>query len=84
MVTAFLDHGLSHIIVCNGHSTNEPLIGQVAHKILRERGIMIASLNLWRMIPDSVWQEMHGAGPRARAATAPIPSPRSVSISRPN
>ncbi|MBU0823800.1 MAG: creatininase family protein [Alphaproteobacteria bacterium] len=68
MVTAFLDHGLSHIIVCNGHSTNEPLIGQVAHKIRRERGIMIASLNLWRMIPDSVWQEMHGAGAaRARS-----------------
>lgn len=67
MVTAFLDHGLSHIIVCNGHSTNAPLIAQVAHKIRRERGVMIASLNLWRMIPDSLWQEVHGAGaPRAR------------------
>ena len=30
MVTAFLDHGLSHIIICNGHSTNAPLIAQVA------------------------------------------------------
>ncbi|GAA0860665.1 creatininase family protein [Sphingopyxis soli] len=62
MVTAFLDHGLSHIVVCNGHSTNAPLIAQVAHKIRRERGIMIASLNLWRMIPDSLWEEVHGAG----------------------
>lgn len=62
MVTAFLDHGLSHIIVCNGHSTNAPLIAQVAQKLRRERGIMIASLNLWRMIPDSLWEEVHGAG----------------------
>src|SRR3546814_11191502 len=23
---------------------------------------MIASLNLWRMIPDSRWDEVHGAG----------------------
>src|SRR3546814_8232235 len=62
MVTAFLDHGLSHIIICNGHSTNAPLIAQVAQKVRRERGIMIASLNLWRMIPDSLWDEVHGAG----------------------
>lgn len=60
MVTAFLDHGLSHIIICNGHSTNAPLIAQAAQTIRRERGIMIASLNLWRMIPDSLWQEVHG------------------------
>src|SRR3546814_16040018 len=32
MVTAFLDHGLSHIIICNGHSTNAPLIAQVAQR----------------------------------------------------
>ncbi|QNO25618.1 creatininase family protein [Sphingopyxis sp. OPL5] len=62
MVTAFLDHGLSHIIICNGHSTNAPLIAQVAQKVRRERGIMIASLNLWRMIPDSLWDEVHGTG----------------------
>ncbi len=62
MVTAFLDHGLSHIIICNGHSTNAPLIAQVAQKVRREHGVMIASLNLWRMIPDSLWEEVHGAG----------------------
>ena len=61
MVTAFLDHGLRHIIVCNGHSTNAPLIAQVAHAIRRQRGIMIASLNLWRMIPDGLWHDVHGA-----------------------
>lgn len=62
MVVAFLDHGLSHIIICNGHSTNAPLIAQVAQKLRRERGIMIASLNLWRMIPDSLWEDVHGSG----------------------
>lgn len=67
MVIAFLDHGLSHIIICNGHSTNAPLIAQVAQKLRRERGIMIASLNLWRMIPDSLWEQVHGtASARAR------------------
>jgi len=61
MIGSLLDHGLSHIVICNGHSTNAPLIAQVTHAIRRQRGIAVPSLNLWRMIPDTIWAEAHGA-----------------------
>ncbi|PKP89877.1 MAG: creatininase [Alphaproteobacteria bacterium HGW-Alphaproteobacteria-16] len=60
MIAAFLDHGLRHVVICNGHSTNSPLIAQVAHRIRQARGLMVPSINLWRMLPDSLWRDLHG------------------------
>lgn len=57
---AFLDHGLERLVVLNGHSSNAPLIDQVLREIRRKRGVAVASIDLWRSIPDSLWRELHG------------------------
>ena len=56
----FLDHGLTRLIILNGHSGNAPLIEQVARAIRHERGIVIPSLNLWRLQTPEVWTAAFG------------------------
>ncbi len=60
MLGAFLDHGLNRLLILNGHSGNAPLIDQVARRLRRERGVAIASVDLWRAIPDALWAQIHG------------------------
>ncbi|HEY9348145.1 MAG TPA: creatininase family protein, partial [Inquilinus sp.] len=59
-VTAFLDHGVEHLVVFNGHSSNAPLIDQTLRRLRRERGVAVAALNIWRLIPPELWRELHG------------------------
>lgn len=67
VVGAFLDHGIERLLILNGHSTNAPLIDQALRRIRRERGVAIASIDIWRSIPEAVWQQAHGeAAGRAR------------------
>lgn len=61
MTTSLLDHGFERLLLVNGHSGNVSLIDQVARKLRRERGVAIASIDLWRSLPDSLWQKLHGA-----------------------
>lgn len=61
MLTAFLDHGIERLVVLNGHSTNAPLIDQVQRKLRRARGVAVASIDLWRAIPDDLWTRLYGA-----------------------
>ena len=56
----FLDHGLTRIVILNGHSGNYPLIDAVIRQVRRERGLMVPCINLWRSIPDELWAEIHG------------------------
>ncbi len=76
VVGAFLDHRIERLLILNGHSTNSSLIDQVLRKIRRERGVAVASLDLWRAIPDDLWRAIHGGNaPRARGHGAdPITS----------
>lgn len=60
VVGAFLDHGLERLVIFNGHSTNAPLIDEVLREIRRKRGVTVASIDLWRSIPDSLWHALHG------------------------
>ncbi|PZX56332.1 creatininase family protein [Cereibacter changlensis] len=60
MVTAFLDHGLNRILILNGHSTNAALIDETLRALRRRTGVAVASVDLWRSIPDSLWTEIHG------------------------
>lgn len=60
MLGAFLDHGINRLLVLNGHTTNAPLIDQVLRKLRRETGVAVASLDLWRAIPDDLWTQVHG------------------------
>lgn len=59
-VTAFLDHGIEHILILNGHTSNAPLFDQTLRRIRTERGISIPFINLWQSIPDVLWKELHG------------------------
>ncbi|MGJ8624393.1 MAG: creatininase family protein [Yoonia sp.] len=62
---AFLDHGIERLLILNGHSTNSFLIDQVVRKIRRETGVALASIDLWRAIPPSLWQDVHGGNAAA-------------------
>jgi creatinine amidohydrolase len=65
MAAAFLDHGLEHLVIVNGHTSNAPLIDQTVRRIKAERGIAIPALHLWRLMPPSVWTRLHGANAAA-------------------
>ncbi|HZM43589.1 MAG TPA: creatininase family protein [Burkholderiales bacterium] len=63
----FLAHGLERLLIFNGHTGNSPLIDQVVRTVKRETGVVVPWINIWRVLPDSVWREAHGANaPRAR------------------
>lgn len=67
VVTAFLDHGIEHLVVFNGHTTNAPLIDQTVRRIRAERGVAVPSMNIWQMVPQDLWRTLHGdAAGRAR------------------
>ncbi|SMF72214.1 creatinine amidohydrolase [Xaviernesmea oryzae] len=59
-VTAFLDHGIEHILVLNGHTSNASLFDQTLRRIRAERGVSVPFINLWQSIPDALWKELHG------------------------
>ena len=61
VVGAFLDHRIERLVILNGHTTNAPLIDQALRGIRRARGVAVPSIDLWRAIPDSLWQRLHGA-----------------------
>ena len=61
MATAFLDHGIDHLVVFNGHTGNSALIDQTVRKIRAERGIAIPSINIWQILPQEVWTKLFGA-----------------------
>src|SRR5262249_17648003 len=56
----FLAHGLTKLLVFNGHTGNSPLIDQVVRTVKRETGVVVPWINIWRVIPDGVWREAHG------------------------
>lgn len=60
MIHAFTDHGISRVVIVNGHTSNAPLIAEVTHAIRRETGILVPNLNLWRLMPEAIWRELHG------------------------
>ena len=66
MITAFLDHRLERVVIFNGHTGNTALIDQTVRRLRQERGLVIPSINIWKIIPDEIWRRAHG--PDAQAA----------------
>jgi creatinine amidohydrolase len=60
VIVNFLDHDLARIVILNGHSGNAGLIDQTVRRLRRDRRALIPTLHLWRSIPASLWQEIHG------------------------
>ncbi|MCA0964766.1 creatininase family protein [Salipiger bermudensis] len=74
MLTSFLDHGLTRLLILNGHTTNAPLIAQVTRALRRERGAVIASVDLWPSVSGAVMAEQFGAAPVKGHGGEPITS----------
>jgi creatinine amidohydrolase len=67
VLDAFLAHGLTKLLIFNGHTGNSPLIDQVVRTVKRETGVVVPWINIWRVLPESVWRQAHGENaPRAR------------------
>lgn len=60
MVDSFLDHRIDRVLILNGHSSNAPLIDQALRQVRRRQGVAVASIDLWRCIPDSLWRALYG------------------------
>jgi len=56
----FLNHGIEHLVILNGHSGNYPLIDNSIRKIKMEKGVWIPCLNLWRLMGPKEWKDFHG------------------------
>ncbi|SMY09446.1 creatininase family protein [Flavimaricola marinus] len=60
VATNFLDHGLTRLVIVNGHTTNAFLIDEVMRKLRRERGVLMSSINIWQCLSPADWTEIHG------------------------
>ncbi|MCV6575361.1 MAG: creatininase family protein [Cohaesibacter sp.] len=71
----FLEHGLTRLVIINGHGGNKPLILETLRDLRREWDVILPSISLWGNIPLDVWGEAcpdlgkaqfgHGAEPVA-------------------
>lgn len=68
MINSFLNHGFSRIVILNGHSGNYPVIDQVIRDIRINQSLIVPCINLWRSIPDDIWQKAHGTFGKAAFA----------------
>lgn len=67
IIVNFLEHGLSRIVILNGHSGNAPLIDVAQRRLKQARGVIIPAVHLWRSIPPSLFAELYGEdAPRAK------------------
>jgi creatinine amidohydrolase len=57
----FIAHGIVKLLVFNGHTGNSALIDQVVRALKRDTGVVVPWINIWRMLPESVWRAAHGA-----------------------
>lgn len=56
----FLNHDLRRLVIFNGHSGNAPLIDRVTREIRRDTGVVVPSVNVWRLHTPQVWEEAYG------------------------
>jgi creatinine amidohydrolase len=56
----FLNHGVTRLLIVNGHTGNDPLILETLRLIRRETGIVIPSINIWRLMTPDVWKAAFG------------------------
>ena len=62
----FVQHGLTRLLVFNGHTGNNTLIDETLREIRREHGVVVPWINIWPMVPDSLRAQARGENaPRA-------------------
>ncbi len=60
MVMSFVHHGLTRLLVFNGHTGNNALIDETLREIRRAHGVVVPWINIWPMVPDSLRKQAHG------------------------
>ncbi len=60
LCTSFLDHGLERLVIMNGQTSNAPLIDQALRDIRRERGVLIPTLHIWRILTPAQLKALYG------------------------
>ena len=77
LCASLLDHGLRHLVVLNGQTSNAPHLDTATRLLLREHGVMIPCIHLWRVFPADRWQALlpsDGKGARIGHGGDPITS----------
>jgi len=62
LLEGLLRHGLSNIIILNGHGGNVPVIHEVTLEIRKQRRLVIPSFYLWKVARDWMEQRLGAAG----------------------
>ena len=60
VAVSLLDHGITRLIIVNGHTTNGFLIDEVMRKIQAERGVYLTSIDIWQSLDADTWRAIHG------------------------
>ena len=56
----FIDHGVEHLLIFNGHTGNAPVIDQTVRLLKQSTGLVIPFLNIWRAMTPEVQQRIYG------------------------
>ncbi|MGP4105937.1 creatininase family protein [Virgibacillus sp. L01] len=56
---SLMEHGISKIVVFNGHAGNGPAVDQVARNIRRNHKVMISSIDLWQTLSSEKKSEIY-------------------------
>jgi creatinine amidohydrolase len=56
----FIDHGLDHLVIFNGQTSNAAHIDNAVRQLRRDHGIYIPCLNLWRILTPAQLAELYG------------------------
>ena len=65
LLASLLGHGLSNIVILNGHGGNVPVIHELTLEIRREQNIILPSFYLWKIARQLMEMEL-GAGGQGR------------------
>jgi creatinine amidohydrolase len=60
VIDNFLNHGVTRMLIVNGHTGNDPLILETLRLVRRETGVIIPSINIWRQMTPEVWKTAFG------------------------
>lgn len=61
----FLGHGLKHLVIFNGQTSNALHIDTAVRRLRREFGVMIPCLHVWRIVSAERWAAMAGTAGKA-------------------
>jgi creatinine amidohydrolase len=58
LCASLLDHGLTHLVILNGQTSNAPSLETATRRLKAKYGLMIPCIHLWRVFPNERWQKL--------------------------